>query len=195
MQQPHAHHQKTLSISNLKPATTPKVLLDENGNNNTKCTDHSELILNKLPHAFRDLQCVKETITSAKETQAYHTHPHNDGPHNDDNNNKIHPKNKNKIHNTNHLLDKDFQQAFHPPQMRCLALVSHTGMKTTMKSFVLSNKNILKKFRLTGTNSAMTMLKEVFKGDDSVIFGPSCSSGPLGGDAELVALMCAGWEG
>lgn len=64
-----------------------------------------------------------------------------------------------------------------------------------MKSFVLSNKNILKKFRLTGTNSAMTMLKEVFKGDDSVIFGPSCSSGPLGGDAELVALMCAGWEG
>merc|ERR1711862_872609 len=37
-----------------------------------------------------------------------------------------------------------------------------------------------------------TMLKEAFKGDRSVIFGPSCHSGPLGGDAELVALMCSG---
>ena len=97
--------------------------------------------------------------------------------------------------NTSNPLDQDFQQAFHPSQMRCLALVSHNGMKATMKKFVLTNKNILKKFRLTGTNSTMTMLKDVFKGDDSVIFGPSCSSGPLGGDAELVALMCAGQLG
>jgi methylglyoxal synthase len=99
-----------------------------------------------------------------------------------------------KILNLNHL-DQDFKQAFHPSQMRCLALVSHNEMKATMKKFVLANKTILKKFRLTGTNSTMTMLQEVFKGDDSVIFGPSCSSGPLGGDAELVALMCAGQLG
>jgi len=55
-----------------------------------------------------------------------------------------------------------------------------------MKLFVLANKNALKKFCLTGTNSTMTMLKEVC-GDD-----PVCKSGPLSGDAELVVLMCCG---
>jgi len=40
----------------------------------------------------------------------------------------------------------------------------------------------------------MTMLKEVFKNQPigTVIYGPACASGPLGGDAELVALMVAG---
>lgn len=88
--------------------------------------------------------------------------------------------------------DKDFKPAFAPSQMRCLALVSHNEMKATMKKFVIANRNILKKFRLTGTNSTMTMLKEVFKDESGVVFGPECQSGPLGGDAELVALMCSG---
>jgi methylglyoxal synthase len=88
--------------------------------------------------------------------------------------------------------DDDFEPAFAPSEMRCLALVSHNGMKATMKEFVTMNKNILKKFRLTGAQSTMKMLSEVFKGDSSVVFGPSCTSGPLGGDAELVALMCSG---
>ena len=88
--------------------------------------------------------------------------------------------------------DKDFDSAYAPSNMRCLALVSHNEMKATMKEFVIANKNILKKFRLTGTNSTMTMLKEVFEFDVGVVFGPSCQSGPLGGDAELVALMCSG---
>ena len=61
-----------------------------------------------------------------------------------------------------------------------------------MKLFVLANKNLLKKFRLTGTNSTMTMLKDVFGDDPDIMFGPVCKSGPLGGDAELVALMCSG---
>jgi len=90
------------------------------------------------------------------------------------------------------ILDEDFKPAFSPCNMRCLALVSHNGMKATMKEFVISNKNILKKFRLTGTNSTMTMLKEVFADEPAVVYGPSCHSGPLGGDAELVALMCSG---
>ena len=89
-------------------------------------------------------------------------------------------------------LDPDFIPAFAPSEMRCLALVSHNGMKKTMRDFVVAHKNILKKFRLTGTASTMTMLKEVFKGDTKVIYGPCCKSGPLGGDAELVALMCSG---
>jgi len=87
-------------------------------------------------------------------------------------------------------MDDDFDPAFAPSDMRCLALVSHNDMKATMKHFVIHHKNILKKFRLTGTKSTMTMLKEVFNGDSSVVFGPSFQSGPLGGDAELVAMMC-----
>merc|ERR1719469_789916 len=30
----------------------------------------------------------------------------------------------------------------------------------------------------------------VFGDDESVKYGPTCTSGPLGGDAELVAVMC-----
>ena len=91
--------------------------------------------------------------------------------------------------------DPDFQAAFSPHEMRCLALVSHNGMKATMKQFVVANKNVLKKFRLTGTNSTMTMLKEVFGEDPQISFGPVFKSGPLGGDAELIALMCSGGLG
>ena len=91
-------------------------------------------------------------------------------------------------------MDPDFESAFSASDMRCLALVSHNGMKKTMREFVTANKNLLKKFRLTGTNSTMTMLKEVFKDEPqgSIVFGPSCASGPLGGDAELVAYMVSG---
>ena len=63
-----------------------------------------------------------------------------------------------------------------------------------MREFVMANKNLLKKFRLTGTNSTMTMLKEVFKDEPAgtVVYGPACASGPLGGDAELVAFLVSG---
>lgn len=88
--------------------------------------------------------------------------------------------------------DVDFHSAYSPQQLNILALVSHNEMKLTMKEFVMANKNILKKFRLTGTSSTMKMLKEIFRNDPSISYGPSCSSGPLGGDAELAALMTQG---
>lgn len=87
-------------------------------------------------------------------------------------------------------LDPVFESVYTPSQMRCLALVAHNHMKPAMKQFVLANKNLLKKFKLTGTNTTMTMLREVFGDDPSVEYGPTCTSGPLGGDAELVAVMC-----
>mmetsp|Transcript_1432 Transcript_1432/g.3655 ORF Transcript_1432/g.3655 Transcript_1432/m.3655 type:complete len:502 (-) Transcript_1432:756-2261(-) len=96
---------------------------------------------------------------------------------------------------TNRVGGGDFEAAFEPFHMRCLALVSHNEMKTTMKQFVISYKHILKKFRLTGTQSTMTMLGEVFDSDPDIVFGPTCKSGPLGGDAELVAMMTSGQLG
>ena len=83
-----------------------------------------------------------------------------------------------------------FESYFEPDEMRCLALVAHNHMKPAMKEFVLTHKEVLKKFRLTGTNTTITMLKEVFADDPTVQYGPGFSSGPLGGDAELCALMC-----
>ena len=88
--------------------------------------------------------------------------------------------------------DDDFDSAFLPDEMLLLALVSHNEMKSTMRQFVNSNRNVLKKFRLTGTNSTITMLRNVFGDDPDVVFGPPCTSGPLGGDAELSALMAQG---
>merc|ERR1712178_210969 len=87
------------------------------------------------------------------------------------------------------MYNTPFDSVFKPNDMRCLALVAHNHMKPAMLDFVKSHKEILKKFRLTGTNTTMTMLKEVFGDDPNVQYGPSFSSGPLGGDAELSALM------
>ena len=83
-----------------------------------------------------------------------------------------------------------FQSAFRPEEMRCLALVAHNNMKPAMKAFVQSRQEVLKKFRLTGTSTTMTMIKSIFDSDKDVMYGPTFKSGPLGGDAEVCALMC-----
>lgn len=78
-----------------------------------------------------------------------------------------------------------------PDDMRCLALVAHNHMKPAMKTFIEGHSEILRKFRLTGTNTTMTMCKTVLgEDDDSIVWGPTCTSGPLGGDAQLAALLC-----
>ena len=92
-------------------------------------------------------------------------------------------------------MDPKFNSMFGPKDMRMLALVSHNNMKASMKQFVVANMNALKKFRLTGTNTTMSMLKEVFGNDPEVIYGPACKSGPLGGDAQLVAMAVTGQIG
>ena len=63
-----------------------------------------------------------------------------------------------------------------PEDMRCLALISHNHMKPAMREFVEAHREVLKCFRLTGTNSTMTMLRQVLGEDAS--FGPACASGP-----------------
>ena len=82
------------------------------------------------------------------------------------------------------------QSTFRPEEMRCLALVAHNHMKPAMKAFVQHRQEVIKKFRLTGTSSTMTMLRSIFKNDKDVKYGPTFKSGPLGGDAEVSALMC-----
>ena len=87
-------------------------------------------------------------------------------------------------------LDPKFKSCYAPEEMRCMALVAHNHMEPAMKKIAMANKNLLKKFRLTGNNTTMTMLREVFGNDPEVVYGPTCTSDPLGGCAELVAAMC-----
>ena len=87
-------------------------------------------------------------------------------------------------------LSEPFKSAFEPKDMRCLALVAHNHMKPAMLDFIETHSQILKKFQLTGTNTTMSMCRSVFGDDPLVVYGPTCTSGPLGGDAQLCALMC-----
>merc|ERR1712157_437722 len=87
-------------------------------------------------------------------------------------------------------MNAPFDSHFKPTEMRQLALVAHNHMKPAMKAFIESHAEILKKFRITGTNTTMTMCRTVFGTDDpDIVYGATCSSGPLGGDAQLAALM------
>ena len=83
-----------------------------------------------------------------------------------------------------------FESAFAPTEMRQLALVAHNHMKPAMKEFIQTYSEILKKFRITGTQTTMAMCKSLWKEDPSVEYGKTCTSGPLGGDAQIAALMC-----
>lgn len=83
-----------------------------------------------------------------------------------------------------------FESVYKPEEMRCLALIAHNCMKPALKKFVQTYHQLLRKFRLTGTASTMRMVKAVIGDDPSVKYGPTCTSGPLGGDAQLSALMC-----
>ena len=51
------------------------------------------------------------------------------------------------------------------------------------QEFVKTHKNVLANYRLTGTASTMKMLRSVMP--PNVVFGPTCASGPLGGDAQV----------
>ena len=84
-----------------------------------------------------------------------------------------------------------FVSTIAPTEMRQLALVAHNHMKPAMKQFIETYSEILKKFRITGTQTTMKMCKSMWGEDDPTIhYGLTCTSGPLGGDAQIAALMC-----
>lgn len=84
-----------------------------------------------------------------------------------------------------------FTSAFKPSDMRQLALVAHNHMKPAMKDFIDTYSEVLKKFRITGTQTTMRMCKSLWGEDNpDVEYGLTCTSGPLGGDAQIAALMC-----
>jgi methylglyoxal synthase len=87
-------------------------------------------------------------------------------------------------------IGSPFETKFKPGEMRQLALIAHNHMKPAMRLFIERHAEILKKFRIAGTNTTMSMCKSIFGDDESVVYGKSCTSGLLGGNAQLAALMC-----
>ena len=88
-------------------------------------------------------------------------------------------------------VTKPFKPKFAPTEMRQLALVAHNHMKPAMKEFIQKYSEVLKKFRITGTQTTMKMCKTLWGEDDPDIhYGLTCTSGPLGGDAQIASLMC-----
>jgi len=84
-----------------------------------------------------------------------------------------------------------FKSKFAPSDMRQLALVAHNHMKPAMKEFIDTYSEVLMKFRITGTQTTMRMCKSMWGEDNPKIeYGLTCTSGPLGGDAQIAALMC-----
>lgn len=95
--------------------------------------------------------------------------------------------------NTSNMFDPDadFESIFGPCDMRCLALIAQDHMEDALKDFVLTHKNLLRKFRLTGSWKTMAILKKVYEDDLSLVYGPTCGDGIVGGYAEIATLMTA----
>jgi len=88
------------------------------------------------------------------------------------------------------VKDIEFYCKFMPEEMRSLALIAHNHMIPEMKNFIENNKNLLRKFSLTGSGAVMKILHDIYGDDPMIMYGPSCQIGALGGDAQLCALMC-----
>jgi hypothetical protein len=60
-----------------------------------------------------------------------------------------------------------YKSKFAPSQMHQLALVAHNHMKPAMATFIKTYSEILKKFRITGTQATMLMCKQLWGEDNN----------------------------
>ncbi|EJK50094.1 hypothetical protein THAOC_30972 [Thalassiosira oceanica] len=65
-------------------------------------------------------------------------------------------------------------------------------MKPAMHDFIIQYGEVLRKFRVTGTETTMKMCKSEWKGKEGIVYGDVCASGPLGGDAEISSSLVRG---
>lgn len=119
-----------------------------------------QTIANKVPTILRDLLCI-DSKNGTKEDK----NPSIDGSY-----------------------DEDFESAYKPYQMRSLALIASGGTRETLRTFIEANKNLLKKFHLTGDQSTLAMLGNIYHGHD-VEIGPLVEDTRIRGRSELASLV------
>jgi len=119
-----------------------------------------QTIANKVPTLLRDLLCI-DSKNGVKENQ-------------------------NPSFDT--AYDEDFESAYEPYQMRSLALIASEGTRETLRTFIEANKNLLKKFHLTGDQSTLAMLENIYHGHN-VQLGPLVEDERIHGRSELASLV------
>lgn len=70
---------------------------------------------------------------------------------------------------------------------KTIALIAHDGKKAEMVAFALSHRNVLERYNLVATNTTGKMLNE-----NTRLKVRRLLSGPLGGDAQIAALVAEG---
>ncbi len=68
--------------------------------------------------------------------------------------------------------DEDFESAYGPHQMKILALISMGRTRSILHKFVMSNKNLLSKFILTGDDKTMIMMQGIYQKEPNVLYKP-----------------------
>lgn len=72
-------------------------------------------------------------------------------------------------------------------QLKTLALISHDGKKADMVAFALAHKDVLARYELVATRTTGQLLQ-----DKCGLKVKLMLSGPLGGDAQIAALVATG---
>jgi methylglyoxal synthase len=70
---------------------------------------------------------------------------------------------------------------------KTLALISHDGKKADMVAFALAHQEVLQRYELVATNTTGKLLNEKSNLDITRML-----SGPLGGDAQIAAMVAEG---
>ena len=70
---------------------------------------------------------------------------------------------------------------------KTLALIAHDGKKTDMLAFATDHLAVLQRYNLVGTNTTGTLL-----GEKTGLKVQSMLSGPMGGDAQIAAMVAQG---
>jgi len=70
--------------------------------------------------------------------------------------------------------------------MMRIALIAHDGKKADLVSFILQNKDVIEKCSLYGTGTTSSHIKNAGFDIKALL------SGPLGGDAQIAALLATG---
>ena len=95
------------------------------------------------------------------------------------------------LDNSSHLLhefdsDEDFISAYDSSVMKALAIYADIEMVDTLYKFIRRNKNLLKKFCLTGDRVTLQMIDSIYEGDEDLVMKPWAEDDEIEVETEVV---------
>ncbi|GFH51724.1 hypothetical protein CTEN210_08200 [Chaetoceros tenuissimus] len=100
-------------------------------------------------------------------------------------------KDRELLDNLSHLLhefdsDEDFISAYDSSEMKALAIYADVEMVDMLYKFIRRNKNLLKKFCLTGDRVTLQMLDSIYEGDEDLVMKPWAEDDEIEVETEVV---------